>query len=95
LQNATKASGLLLLSPLAGAANFKYVESSKKEKVVAIPPGKIKFAVININHPHIYGMTDAIKRCGWELVSVYEKEAKLLTSFVKSYNIVTRQKKTD
>jgi hypothetical protein len=60
LQNVTKASGLMVLSPFAH--KFKYVEAAKKETAAVIPPGKIKFAVININHPHIYGMTDAIKR---------------------------------
>jgi predicted dehydrogenase len=92
LENASKASGLMLLSPLAGTANFRHVESSKKENAVAIPPGKIKFAVININHPHIYGMTDAIKRGGGELVSVYAKEADLLAAFVKTYPDVKQAK---
>ncbi|MFN8253547.1 MAG: Gfo/Idh/MocA family oxidoreductase [Ferruginibacter sp.] len=85
LQDVTKASGLMMLAPLAGAANIKHVESSKKQVPVVIPPGKIKFAVININHPHIYGMVDAIKRGGGELVAVYAKEADLLSAFVKTY----------
>jgi predicted dehydrogenase len=85
LQNVTKASGMMLLAPLAGAANFKHIESAKKQAPVVIPPGKIKFAVININHPHIYGMTDAIKRGGGELVSVYAKEPDLVAAFVKAY----------
>lgn len=85
LQNVTKASGLMLLSPLAGTAKFKHIESAKKQAPVVIPPGKIKFAVININHPHIYGMTDAIKRGGGELVSVYAKETDLVAAFVKAY----------
>ncbi len=85
LQDVTKASGLMMLAPLAGAANFKHIESTKKQQPVVIPPGKIKFSVININHPHIYGMVDAIKRGGGELVSVYAKEADLLAAFVKTY----------
>ena len=92
LQNVTKASGLMLLAPLAGAANFKHIESTKKQNPVVIPPGKIKFSVININHPHIYGMTDAIKRGGGELVSVYAKEADLLAAFVKAYPDVKQAK---
>ncbi len=92
LQNITKASGLMLLAPLAGAANFKSVQSSNKPVETFIPPGKIKFAVININHPHIYGMTDAIKRGGGELVSVYAKEADLLAAFVKAYPDVKQAK---
>lgn len=92
LQNITQASGLMLLSPLAGVADLKYVESSKSQKPVVIPPGKIKFAVIHINHPHIYGMTDAIKRGGGELVAVYAKEADLLAAFVKAYPDVKQAK---
>jgi predicted dehydrogenase len=75
----------MLLSPLTTSANFKHIESSQKQDDVNIPAGKMKFAVININHPHIYGMTDAIKRGGGELVSVYAKEADLLAAFVKTY----------
>ena len=92
LQTVTKASGLMMLAPLAGVANFRHIESSKKQNPVVIPPGKIKFAVININHPHIYGMTDAIKRGGGELVSVYAKEADLLAAFVKAYPDVKQAK---
>ena len=85
LQNVTKASGLMLLSPLTGAAKFKHIQSSKKQTDVYIAPGKIKFAVININHPHIYGMTDAIKRGGGELVALYAKEEDLTAAFLKAY----------
>lgn len=90
LQKVTTASGLMLLSPLAG--NARFVESSKKQTSVTISPGKIKFAVININHPHIYGMTNAIKRGGGELESVYAKEADLLAAFVKAYPDVKQAK---
>lgn len=92
LQDVTKASGLMMLAPLASAANLKHIESSKKQNDFVIPPGKIKFAVININHPHIYGMADAIKRGGGELVSVYAKEADLLAAFVKTYPDVKQAK---
>lgn len=90
LKDVTKASGIMMLSPLAASARF--VESSKKQKLVTIPSGKIKFAVININHPHIYGMTDAIKRGGGELVSVYAREADLLAAFIKTYPDVRQAK---
>lgn len=92
LQNVTKASGLMMLAPLAGTAKMKHIQSVKKQQPVLILPGKIKFAVININHPHIYGMTDAIKRGGGELVSVYAKEADLLAAFVKAYPDVKQAK---
>jgi predicted dehydrogenase len=92
LQNVAKASGLMLLSPLTSSANFKHIESSQKQDDFNIPAGKIKFAVININHPHIYGMADAIKRGGGQLVSVYAKEADLLAAFVKTYPDVKQAK---
>ncbi len=46
---------------------------------------KIKFAVININHNHIYGMTDAVTRGGGQLVSFYAKEPDLVAAFSKKY----------
>lgn len=83
LEGVTKASGLMMLSPLAG--EFTFAESTRAVEEPAIPPGKIKFAVININHPHIYGMTSAIKRGGGELVALYAKEEDLAAAFLKSY----------
>lgn len=82
LQDVTKASGIMMLSPMAG--NFKELVETPAASP-AIPAGKIKFAVININHPHIYGMTDAIKRGGGELVALYAKEADLSAAFLKTY----------
>lgn len=82
LQEVSKASGIMMLSPLAG--NFTDIGPSLAEEPV-ITPAKIKFAVININHPHIYGMTEAIKRGGGELVALYAKEPDLVSAFLKSY----------
>lgn len=45
----------------------------------------IKFSVIGINHPHIYGMVNALVDGGGELVSVYAKEPDLLKGFTKTY----------
>lgn len=83
LKDSFKASGLMFMSPLVAKA--KFIESSPRPKEIFAAPNRIKFAVININHPHIYGMVDAIKRGGGELVSVYAKEADLLAAFVKAY----------
>lgn len=46
---------------------------------------QIRFAVIGLNHGHIYGQTEAMLRNGGELVSVYAKEADLLAQFTKRY----------
>lgn len=45
----------------------------------------IKFSVIGINHPHIYGMANALIQGGGELVSVYAKEQDLLKGFIKTF----------
>lgn len=83
LKDSVKASGFLFMPSLLH--QFKYVESSKIKKEIVSAPNRIKFAVIGLNHPHIYGMTDAIKRGGGELVSMYAKEADLLAAFAKTY----------
>ncbi len=56
-------------------------------EAVAQPIGepRIKFSVININHGHIYGMTDAITRGGGQLVSFYAKEPDLVAAYAKRY----------
>src|SRR5882672_843123 len=78
-----KASGLMIMSPLI--PKVKFVGSAKKQKEIITAPNRIKFAVINIDHPHIYGITDAIKRGGGELVALYAKQPDLAAAFLKSY----------
>ncbi|GGM87712.1 oxidoreductase [Dyadobacter beijingensis] len=46
---------------------------------------RIKFAVIGMNHSHIYGQVEAVTRGGGELVSFYAKEADLTAAFAKRY----------
>ena len=82
IKNTTALSGMLL---------FKNSSHSIKDEIYipptnpSITPSRIKFAVININHPHIFGMTDAIKRGGGELVAMYAKEPDLVADFLKTY----------
>ena len=45
----------------------------------------LRFGVIGINHPHIYGQVDLLLRAGAELVSVYAPEAELLAQFGSKY----------
>lgn len=45
----------------------------------------VRFGVIGINHPHIYGQIDLLLRAGAELVSVYAKEQELLVQFRRTY----------
>jgi predicted dehydrogenase len=49
------------------------------------PQYSIKFAVIGLDHNHIYGITDAIKRGGGELVAVHSNLAREVAMFQKRY----------
>ena len=44
---------------------------------------RIKFAVIGIDHSHIYSQVEAVQRGGGELVAVYAKEPELADAFLK------------
>jgi predicted dehydrogenase len=57
------------------------VPGSQPEK----PKYSIKFAVIGIDHNHINGITDALKRGGGELVKVHSTNRTALTDFQKRY----------
>jgi predicted dehydrogenase len=45
----------------------------------------IRFSVIGLNHGHIYGMVEALKGGGGELVAVFAKEPDLLQQFTRRY----------
>ncbi|MEN3339797.1 MAG: hypothetical protein V7647_3473, partial [Acidobacteriota bacterium] len=47
--------------------------------------GRIRFAVIGINHSHIYSQVEAVQRGGGELVSLYAREPELVDAFVKRF----------
>ncbi len=46
---------------------------------------RLKFAVIGMNHSHIYGQVEAVKKGGGQLVAFYAKEANLIADFAKRY----------
>jgi predicted dehydrogenase len=46
---------------------------------------KVRFGVIGINHPHIYGQTNLLLNAGAELVSFYATEPDLAAGFVQTY----------
>ncbi|HVW87160.1 MAG TPA: Gfo/Idh/MocA family oxidoreductase [Bryobacteraceae bacterium] len=50
---------------------------------------RIRFAVIGLDHSHINGITDTIRRGGGELVSVHSTNAQALAAFQKRYGGVT------
>jgi predicted dehydrogenase len=80
----------LLMAGLPGAAlGF---EAATQVQEVTVPAGlsskpqhSIKFAVIGIDHNHINGITDAVKRGGGELVKVHSTNLPALAEFQKRY----------
>jgi predicted dehydrogenase len=76
----------------AAAAGFSVLPAFRAEAMYipdAPPPTskapRLKFAVIGINHSHIYSQVDAVTRGGGELVAFYAKEADLSAAFAKRY----------
>jgi predicted dehydrogenase len=53
-------------------------------KSMAAQPS-IRFSVIGINHPHIYGQANLLLRAGAELVAFYATEPDLIAEFAKAY----------
>ena len=70
---------------VAGAAGLVVTSALPRETRGGTAAGRIKFAVIGLNHGHIYGQTEAVLRGGGELVSFYAPEADLAAAFAKRY----------
>src|SRR5258708_34684534 len=65
--------------------HVRLMESQRKMEAPQNAPHKIKFAVIGVNHYHIYSQVDAVQRGGGELFSFYAKEPDLANGFSKRY----------
>jgi hypothetical protein len=68
--------------PAFGARAFA-ADPQPAPKPSGEPP--VRFAVVGINHAHIYGQTDALLRAGGELVALYAEEPDLVAAFQKKY----------
>lgn len=80
------AAGLLMMSAIPGeAVSAPAVSETANPDEEIIEPGRIKFAVIGMNHGHIYGQVEAVIRGGGQLVAYYAKEADLTAAFGKKY----------
>ncbi|MEA5257872.1 Gfo/Idh/MocA family oxidoreductase [Arcicella aquatica] len=83
----SSAAGMVLMSGvsqelMASATKIETISSPYIHRHLA---PKIKFAVIGMNHAHIYGQVEAVIRGGGELVAFYAKEADLAANFAKKY----------
>ena len=70
---------------LSGGSTVNREQSEPKSDATTKSPARIKFAVIGINHGHIYGQVEAVLRGGGELVSFYAKEPDLAAAFSKRF----------
>jgi predicted dehydrogenase len=61
------------------SARVERVRGSSQEK----RPSRLRFAVVGINHSHIYSQVGAVQRGGGELVAVHAQEPDLLAEFTK------------
>jgi predicted dehydrogenase len=68
-----------------GRSGDSPVEIQGRTEEMSKTVAKIKFAVIGINHDHIYGQVQALLRGGGELVSFYAKEPELAAAFTKRF----------
>lgn len=85
LNSVQSAAGLMLL-PLASQAGSTPATTEVPSELPPMPvAARIKFAVIGMNHGHIYGQVGAVQRGGGELVSYYAKEADLMADFKKRF----------
>jgi predicted dehydrogenase len=87
IRNATNAlGGMAVLSAFPKTLRANAEEYVQVEKGPFYPaPTRIKFAVIGINHGHIYSLVEIVRRGGGEFVSFYAKEADLAADFAKRY----------
>lgn len=87
----TTAAGLAMFSALPQEAIAtpglfaKPLKDSQAELRGNVAASRIRFSVIGINHGHIYGQVEAVKRGGGEFVSYYAKEPDLLEAFSKRF----------
>jgi predicted dehydrogenase len=82
-QSVAAAAGLSTLPVLADNQPVRY--EALRPAPVQARANRIKFAVVGMNHPHIYGMTEAVLRGGGELVGIYAKEPELVEAYTKQY----------
>jgi predicted dehydrogenase len=61
------------------------VISAVRARASTPPARPIRFGVVGLNHGHINGQTDAVRRAGGQLVSFYAPEADLAQAFARRY----------
>ena len=70
------------------ADGMNYVPTGKPDPVCS--KGDFRFAVIGLDHGHIYGMCNGLLEAGAELISVYDPNPEKVAAFCTTYKQVKR-----
>lgn len=82
LQGAGMAGMFSAIAPAALAQGAGGTVTQEKAQLPEVAPKhSIRFGVIGLDHPHIYGMTAAVQRGGGKLVAMYATDQKLIADF--------------
>jgi predicted dehydrogenase len=88
LRSAGLAGVMSAMAPGAFAQSGAFTVETADSKPVEKPGHSIRFAVIGMDHAHIFSMTAAVKRGGGELVSMFASDPKQLENFRKQFGDV-------
>ncbi len=88
LQAAGLAGIFSATAPGAFAQSGAFTVETADSKPAQKPKHSIRFAVIGMDHAHIFSMTAAVKRGGGELVSMFATDPKQLENFRKQFGDV-------
>jgi predicted dehydrogenase len=88
LRSAGLAGVMSAVAPAAFAQSGAFTVETADSKPAEKPKHSIRFAVIGMDHAHIFSMTAAVKRGGGELVSMFATDPKQLENFRKQFGDV-------
>jgi predicted dehydrogenase len=88
LRSAGLAGVMSAMAPAAFAQSGAFTVETADSKPAQKPEHSIRFAVIGMDHAHIFSMTAAVKRGGGELVSMFATDPKQLENFRKQFGDV-------
>jgi predicted dehydrogenase len=88
LRSAGLAGVMSAMAPAAFAQSGAFTVETADSKPVETPKHSIRFAVIGLDHAHIFSMTAAVKRGGGELVSMFATDPRQLENFRKQFGAV-------
>ncbi len=96
LQSAGLAGMFSAVSPAALSQGAAGSVAQEKAKLPEVPARhSIRFAVIGLDHAHIYGMTAAVQRGGGKLVSMYGTDQKQIAEFRAKFGDVKLARSED